>query len=135
MENTGVSVFYPTPAQAATNLKNATIFTRINILAAPQNISAALESSSTLQNTFCLGHLNNILVFGDKKEEHYDHVRAVMQVLKDKDLRADIRHCAFTKSNWTEAGFQISPVGGDRRQAFMVVLREHLAPDALENTT
>ncbi|KAI4166613.1 MAG: hypothetical protein LQ343_007908, partial [Gyalolechia ehrenbergii] len=109
MDNTGVSLFYPTPAQAATNLENAKIFTRIYVLATSENVKTALESTPTVQNIFCLGHLNNILVFDDEKEEHWVHVRAVLQMLKDKGLTADAHRCAFTKASWAEAGFQISP--------------------------
>ncbi|KAL9022954.1 MAG: hypothetical protein Q9196_007452 [Gyalolechia fulgens] len=83
MQDTGVSVFYPDPVQAAINLKNATIFTRINIIATPQTVRAALESTSVLQNTFCLGHLNNVLIFDGDTQEHTLHVRAVLQMLRD----------------------------------------------------
>ncbi|KAL9576151.1 MAG: hypothetical protein Q9212_007341 [Teloschistes hypoglaucus] len=127
LENTGVSVFYPSPASAGTNLKNATLFTRINIIASPEVTKAALESTPTLQNTFCLGHLNNVLIFDNDGEEHTSHVSAVLEMLVARDLKAYIHGCAFDKASWTDAGFQFDNAG---REAFMVVLREHLAPDA-----
>ncbi|KAL8769236.1 MAG: hypothetical protein Q9209_004737 [Squamulea sp. 1 TL-2023] len=133
VQNSGVSVFYPSPVRAATNLTNATIFTRINIIADPQVVQAALESTPALQNTFCLGHLNNILVFDGDKDNHTSHVRTVLQMLTDKSLKADIHGCAFNKDSWVEAGFHIEPVGGNGQKAFMVVLREHCAPGALED--
>ena len=49
----------------------------------------------------------------------------------DKDLRADIKKCEFNKRTWAEAGFHIDPVRGRGKVASMVVLREHLMPDAL----
>ncbi|KAI4157935.1 MAG: hypothetical protein L6R39_000567 [Caloplaca ligustica] len=130
LENSGVSVFFPTPVQAATNLQNATLFTRLNARATPQAVKAALESTPTLRNTFCLGHLNNVLIFGSNGEDHCTHVRAVLQMMRDKGMTADIHKCAFTKPKWDDAGFHIERVRGDG-EAFMVVLREHLAPDAL----
>lgn len=52
-------------------------------------------------------------------------------MLRDNDLKADIRHCSFDKPSWAEAGFHINPIMAAGKVAFMVVLREHLAPDAL----
>ncbi len=52
-------------------------------------------------------------------------------MLRDKDLTADIEKCAFDKRTWAEAGFHIDPVQARGKVAFMVVLREHLTPDAL----
>lgn len=47
------SVFYPSPVQAATNLRTAMLFTRIN---------AAFAATPTVQNTFSLGYLRDILL-------------------------------------------------------------------------
>jgi hypothetical protein len=127
----GATVFYPSNSQAATNLKNATLFTRLNILAAPTTVSTMLERTQQIQNTFCIGHYNSILVFDTEREAHTEHVRTVLQMLQDGDTKADIRGCAFSKSNWVDAGFHIEEIQNNGQVAFMVVLREHLAPDAL----
>lgn len=125
------SVFYPDSASAADNLKNATLFTRIHIRATPQDAQDALNSAPQLRNTFLLGHLSDVLIFDNDKEQHITHVSAVLEMLRGKDMKADIELCAFDKPSWTEAGFHIDPVGKDGQQAFMIVLREHLAPDTL----
>ncbi|KAL9008368.1 MAG: hypothetical protein Q9173_006501 [Seirophora scorigena] len=126
LQNTGVSLFYPSETQAATKLKDASIFTRINLFETPEHVATTLESTPALHNQFCLGHLNNVLIFSRDEQEHTAHVQAVMQAFFDKGMRADIHKCAFHKANWAEAGFQISPVGRDDQGAFMVVLREHI---------
>ncbi|KAL8676539.1 MAG: hypothetical protein Q9186_006951 [Xanthomendoza sp. 1 TL-2023] len=127
MKNTGVSVFYPSEVQAATNLLNATIFTRINVLGTPQVVTNTLESTPTIRQTFCLGHLNDILIFDGVKDEHTFHVRSVLQMLIDKGLKAAIRSCAFNKDSWTEAGFHIEQVGGSDKKAFMRPGMDHMA--------
>ncbi len=59
------------------------------------------------------------------------HVRAVLQMLQNRGMRANLKRCAFTKPNWAEAGFHIEALGREDKQAFMVLLREHIAPEAL----
>lgn len=130
---TGASVFYPDRPQAATNLKNATIFTRINIRAAPSEVKAALDNSPEIRNTFCLAHYSDVLVFNDAQEEHMTHVRAVLRMLQNRGMKANLKRCAFTKPNWAEAGFHIEALGREDKQAFMVLLREHIMPEALDD--
>src|ERR1700712_2921909 len=87
------SVFYPDPASAADNLKNATLFTRIHIRATPQAARDALNSAPQLRNTFVLGYLSDVLIFDNDKEQHTTHVRAVLEMLRGKDMKADIELC------------------------------------------
>lgn len=131
LQSSGATIFYPAARLAAENLQTAILFTRIYIRATPQVVADALEKSTHLANTFLLGHYNNVLVFNHDQEEHTTHVRGVLQILSDKDLKADINHCAFDKPSWAEAGFHIDPIMAAGKVAFMVVLTENLAPDAL----
>ncbi|KAI4189863.1 MAG: hypothetical protein LQ346_005042 [Caloplaca aetnensis] len=133
LRNTCVSVFYPSQAQAASNLRNATIFTRIHILATPKDVKTVLESTPTIQETFCLRHLNNVLIFDSDEEEHISHVRAVLRLIGDNDMEADTDDSMFHKRSWMGAGFRIALVDGNHHEAFMVALLEHLAPDAFED--
>lgn len=119
------SVFYPTPVQAAINLRNATLFTRINVRADPQRVNAAFAATPNVQNTFSLGHLSDILVFDSAKPQHTAHVKAVLQMLRDNKLYMDTKRCAFDKPSWTEAGFHIEPVG-EKGECFMVLLKEQI---------
>ena len=90
-----------------------------------------LENTPNLKQSFLLGHYSDVLVFDRVEEEHVTHVKVLLQMLSDKDLSADIEKCAFDMRSWAEAGFHIDPVQGRGKIAFMVVLREHLTPDAL----
>lgn len=132
MVDARASVFYPSPPQAATRLKNATLFTRIHMLATPLELKAALNNSPNIRNTFCFGHYSDVLVFDVVKEAHTTHVRAVLQTMEDRNLRGDIRRCAFDKLNWKDAGFYIRTVDPEKN-AFMVLLREDMAPDAFDD--
>lgn len=85
------TVFYPSGPQAATNLKNATLFTRLNILAAPAAVSAMLDRNQQIRNTFCLGHYNDVLIFGTETEAHQENVRTVLQMLRDENTKANLR--------------------------------------------
>ena len=125
----GATVFYPDTQQAAKNLLNATIFTRINILATPSLVTDIISASSDLRNTFCLGHMNDVLFFDTDKSEHTSHVDILLQLLEDRDMKASLRRCAFNKPNWTEAGFYIEPVGKGDKKCFMVVLAEHISDE------
>jgi hypothetical protein len=71
------------------------------------------------------------LIFDNNKEDHEAHVKEVLEMLRSKNMKADLPLCAFDKPSWAEAGFHIDPVGTDDQGAFMVVLREHLALDAI----
>lgn len=123
------SVFYPHHRSAADSLKSANLFTRVHIRATPEAAKIAVESTPQLRNTFCLLHHNDVLVFDKAKEDHITHTRAVLQMLRDKNMKADIDRCAFDKETWGEAGFHIDPLSDG--EAFMIILREHLADDAL----
>lgn len=67
-----------------------------------------------------------MLVFNAAQEEHMTHVRAVLQMLQTRGMKANLKRCAFTKPSWAEAGFRIEALGREDKQAFMVLLREHL---------
>lgn len=127
-----VSVFYPSSPAAATRLKKANLFTRLSVIATPDVVKQALDTTAGLSNTFCLSHYNDILVFDINKEAHTSHIKTILQMLKDKGLQANIHRCAFYKPGWAEAGFHIAPVAKpqDGKQAFMVLLRDHVAPEA-----
>lgn len=125
------SVFYPSSTAACQRLKNATLFTRISVRSTPEEVKRGIESTPGISNTFCLLHFNDVLIFDIKKEVHTTHVRSVLQMLRDKDLKAAIERSTFFQPGWAEAGFQISPVGKkDGQECFMVLLRDHIAPEA-----
>ena len=57
---------------------------------------------------FCSAYVDDVLVFSRNKKEHRQHVRIVLQKLRDTGLQVDIRKCEFEVSTTTFLGFVIS---------------------------
>ena len=127
------TVFYPTDPDAASNLQNATIFTRINIRASAETVKQMFDISPALLNSFCLGHYNDVLIFDLTEADHTPHVRTLLLSLQAKGLKADIKKCAFNQPSWANAGFHIEPLGSQGKRAFMVLLRENIAAEARQD--
>lgn len=124
-----VSFFFPSQMQAAINLRTATIFTRINVIADPQTVEAAIAASSRMQNIFHIRHYSDVLIFDVVPGEHHAHVNALLDILLENQLYSDINRCAFDKPNWKQAGFCVACVNYERKQ-FAVALVEDIAESA-----
>ena len=128
-----ISVFYPSEAQAAYNLKNATQFSRINIRASFEDVKNALSATPSINNTFCFAHRNDLIVFDNDTEHHRHHLDTIFgKMLEPNGMTVDADHCAFGESTWTEAGFYIKPLG-EEKKAFMVALQEVIEPEKEES--
>jgi len=46
-------------------------------------------------DVFCTAYLDDILVFSEKEEEHTEHVRKLLQRLRERGLQLDIDKCEF----------------------------------------
>ena len=44
---------------------------------------------------FCQAYVDDILIYSKSRKEHHEHVRLVMQKLREAGLQADIRKCEF----------------------------------------
>jgi hypothetical protein len=62
-------------------------------------------------DTFIVIYLDDILIYSDTLEEHYDHVRSVLQRLKDADLQVKLEKCQFHVQTVEFLGYVISPEG------------------------
>ncbi|KAL8792751.1 MAG: hypothetical protein Q9195_004638 [Heterodermia aff. obscurata] len=126
MSPSPTTFFTPHHPLALPNLKNATLFTRINVrAAAPEAVKTALEHCRHTRSTFCLGHFNDILVFDTLETLHAAHVLVVLEMLRDNKWRSDIERCAFLQPTWAKAGFLMD------RFCWMVILREHVPDEEL----
>lgn len=116
------------------NLKNANFYTRIHVLADDQAVRDALSSTPALRNTTSLlTHYSDVLLFHHDEQQHITDMRALLQMLQDRDIQVDIDLCAFSKPSWTEAGFYIRERAGfDGRRSFKIILREKLTEKELE---
>ena len=62
-------------------------------------------------NRCCLIFLDDILVFSKTREEHLQHVREVLQVLRDNQFQAKLSKCEFEKEELTFLGHIIGRHG------------------------
>ncbi|KAJ4346946.1 uncharacterized protein N0V89_010879 [Didymosphaeria variabile] len=110
-----VTIFAPRSPQAAQNLLQARLFTRLSASASTtrDQLLKASNSHSKLNETFYLSHGNAILIFDGGKEgveledAHHEHFRAVCLALKDADIGLDVAKCVHDAEDVLQAGFQI----------------------------
>jgi hypothetical protein len=62
-------------------------------------------------DTFVVIYLDDILIYSETLEEHYEHVRSVLQRLKDADLQVKLEKCQFHVQTVEFLGYVISPEG------------------------
>ncbi|KAH6597805.1 hypothetical protein BASA50_004150 [Batrachochytrium salamandrivorans] len=60
---------------------------------------------------FVLVYLDDIVVYSDNLKDYKEHVRQVLQVLKDNNLFCKAEKCDFHKSEIRDLGYIISPNG------------------------
>src|SRR5258705_1590551 len=58
-----------------------------------------------------IGYLDDILIYSDSLDEHKDHVRDMLQQLRDAGLYANPRKCMFHTDTVEYLGFILSPEG------------------------
>lgn len=60
---------------------------------------------------FCSAYLDDILVFSNDPADHEDHVRRVLQRLRDMGLQADVDKCEFHVTQTKYLGFIVGSAG------------------------
>jgi hypothetical protein len=55
-------------------------------------------------NEFVVTYLNDIIVYNNNKKEHIQHVREILQRLREANIQADVDKCEFhiTKTKFLE---------------------------------
>ena len=56
---------------------------------------------------FCTAYLDDILIYSENLNEHCDHVRSVLNALKEASLQLDIKKCEFYKIEVAYLGYVI----------------------------
>lgn len=79
----------PNLALAAAGLRQADIFTRIYTTATSKDLQDAVDNMPELQNTFMLVWGNHIIVFDKGPDNHYEHVTAVLNVIRPTDQQCN----------------------------------------------
>ena len=62
-------------------------------------------------NDFCQAYLDDILIYSKTKKEHTEHVRKVLQKLREAGLQVDITKCEFSVQETTFLGLRVSTEG------------------------
>lgn len=62
-------------------------------------------------NEFILVYLDDILIFSETLEEHWEHLRVALQRLKDAKLYGRLHKCEFLKDRIEYLGFEVSGEG------------------------
>jgi hypothetical protein len=60
---------------------------------------------------FMIVYLDDILIFSKTKEEHLEHVRQVLQRLKEEKFTINLKKCSFMQEEIVYLGFVISTDG------------------------
>ena len=60
---------------------------------------------------FCVGLLDDVIVYSATPEEHVGHVRTILAILRQHQLYAKIQKCEFHKEEMTFVGYQVSKSG------------------------
>ena len=115
-----MSVFYPADPTAMPNARNAQFFTRIGNWHSSEQLRSAFEATPSVKQTFCCSVNNVILVFSATLNGHHDHVRAILEMLRARSMRANLQDCVFDANRSVDAGVRLEPVGAEGK-LFMVV--------------
>lgn len=60
---------------------------------------------------FCTAYLDDIMIYSQNKQEHQEHVRKVLQRLREAGLQADIKKSEFSVTRTKYLGFIVSTSG------------------------
>lgn len=62
-------------------------------------------------DVFCTAYIDDVLIYSNTLEEHRQHVKTVLQALREAGLQCDIRKCQFDKQEVKYLGMIIATAG------------------------
>jgi transposase InsO family protein len=77
---------------------------------------------------FCTAYLDDIMIYSENELEHEEHVRKVLQRLRQAGLQADIRKSEFSVKRTKYLGFIVSTKGIEADQEKTLAIRQWDAP-------
>ena len=58
-----------------------------------------------------VGILDDVIIYSEDPALHVQHVRAILQILRDNKLYAKVEKCEFGKESMTFVGYMVSKSG------------------------
>ena len=58
-----------------------------------------------------VGILDDVIVFSKDPALHTEHVRSILQILRENQLYAKVEKCEFNKDHMTFVGYMVSQAG------------------------
>ena len=60
-------------------------------------------------DVICVGLLDDVIIFSEDPSKHIEHVRSILQVLRENRLYAKVQKCEFNREQMTFVGHMVSP--------------------------
>ena len=79
-------------------------------------------------DVICVGLLDDVIIFSEDPSKHVEHVRSILQVLRDHKLFAKVQKCEFNKEKMTFVGYMVSPANIGMDPAKVTSILDWLVP-------
>ena len=62
-------------------------------------------------DVICVGTFDDVIIFFEDPAKHVEHVKSILQVLRQHKLYAKVQKCEFNKKRMTFVSYMVSPPG------------------------
>ncbi len=84
-------------------------------------------------DVFCVVYLDDVLVYSESEDLHWEHVRKVLRALLEYRLYAKLSKCAFNRSEVTFLGFVVNQRGIQMEQSRIDAITEWPEPESAKD--
>ena len=96
---------------------------------APATFQAYINRAlAGLVDVTCVVYLDNILIFSEDPAEHWQHIKQVLQRLRQYQLYANLKKCAFNTTQVEFLGFIMSTAGVEMDPRRVATIKEWPRP-------
>jgi len=101
---------------------------------APATFQAYINKALVgLVDVICIVYLDDILIYSGKEAEHEQHVRSVLDRLRQWDLYANLEKCTFNTKTVTFLGFVVTPEGISMEPERVAAIAEWPLPSSVRD--